>query len=189
MMAVILGGYFLFRFWNGGILPLIGLGVVAVVGVMAFRAYQSRALRMRAEKVERADIASGTELVTTKLADTANRILDVESRPGLDMSAEANGYFQKAVSTFVSVDERFPAAGSSYELGALVSELDDALWRLDSAEAVINGEAVPARPQDPTSASRVRGASGLLSGLTRDAVAKWVDGKSSRTHRRRRRSC
>jgi hypothetical protein len=189
MMAIILGGYFLFRFWNGGILPLIGLGVLAVVGVMAFRAYQSRALRLRADKVERADVASGTELVTAKLADTANRILEVESRPGLDMSPEANGYFQKAVSTFVSVDERFPTAASSYELGALVSELDDALWHLDSAEAVINGEAIPTRPQDPTSVGRNRGTPGLLSGLTRDAVAKWVDGGSGGAHRRRKRSC
>ncbi len=189
MMLVILAGYFLFKYSNGNIVPLVALGLVAVVGVLAYRAYESRQQRIRADQVERADVAAGTELVTAKLADTANRILAVEARPGLDMSPEAGEYFQKAVSTFVSVDERFPAARSRYELEALVSQLDDALWQLDAAQAIINDEAIPTRSRDPMSARRKRGASGLLSGLTRDAVAKWGDGGSGGTHGRRKRPC
>lgn len=190
-MAVAFGAYFLLRNWNGDVTLLIAVGGIAVAGVLAYRVYQSRVERTRADKIERADVASLKEQVKGMLADTANRILEVEGRPGLIASPEAGDHFQKAVSIFVSVDEAFGTATSTYQLRALVSQLDEALWRLEAAEAVVNGQDVPSRPETPQP-SRTQlpsTSSSSMTSLSRDAVTKWVDGGSGSNHRRHRRSC
>ncbi len=192
MMAIVFGAYFLLRNWNGDVTLLIAIGGVAVAGVLVYRVYQSRVERTRADKIERADVASLKEQVEGMLADTANRILDVEGRPGLIASPEAGDHFQEAVSKFVSVDEAFGTATSTYQLRALVSQLEEALWRLEAAEAVLNGQEVPPRPEASRrpSSSQLRSSSApSMTSLSRDAVTKWVDGGSSGGHHRRRRSC
>ena len=190
MMVIVFGGYFLLRNWNGDVVPLIAIAGVVIAGVVAYRVYQARTERVRADKIERADVSSLTEQLEGMLAKTANRILDVEGRPGLSSSSEANANFQSAVSTFVSVDEDLDGAASTYRLRALVAELDDALWRLDAAEALLNGEEPPPRPEIARQRStRESSASSSMTSLSRDAVTRWVDGGSSGGHRRRRRSC
>lgn len=190
MMVIVFGGYFLLRNWNGDVVPLITIGAVVVAGVLVYRVYQSRTERSRIDKIERADVASLTEQVEEMLAETANRILDVEGRPGLVASSEAGDHFQKAVSTFTSVDEGLGAATSTYRLRALVSQLDEALWRLDAAQAVLDGRDVPPRPEvaRPSTSPRTSAPSSSMTSLSREAVTRWVDGGSS-GHHRRRRSC
>jgi len=191
MMAIVFGAYLLLRNWNGDVTLLIAVGGVAVAGVLVYRVYQSRVERTRADKIERADVASLKEQVERMLAETANRILDVEGRPGLVVSPKAGDHFQKAVSKFVSVDEAFGTATSTYQLRALVSQLDEALWRLEAAEAVVNGQDVPPRPEapQPSRTQLPSASSSSMTSLSRDAVTKWVDGGSDGSHRRRRRSC
>ena len=190
MMVIVFGAYFLLRNWNGDVVPLIAIGGVVVAGVLAYRVYQSRTERVRADKIERADVASLTDQVEVMLAKTANRILDLEGRPGLASSSEANEHFQSAVSTFVSADEDLDGATSTYRLQALVSELDDALWRLDAAEALLDGEEPPPRPEMARKRStREPSTPSSMTLLSRDAVTRWVDSGSRGDHRRRRRSC
>jgi hypothetical protein len=189
MMLIVFGAYFLLRNWNGDVIPLVAVGGVALAGVLGYRVYRSRTERQRAEKVERANVAALTEQVEGMLADTANRILEVEGRAGLVTSSEASDYFQRAVSTFVSVDERLESAGSVFQLQRLVSDLDDALWRLASARAILDGNEIPPRPSATHAVPSTPSKSATMTMLSRDAVSRWVDGGSSRGHGRRRRSC
>ncbi len=197
MMLILVGAYVLFRNWNGDVVPLLVIGGVAVVGVLAYRAYQSRQERIRAEKIERADASALTEQVESLLAETANRILDVEDRPGLIVSEEANEYFQRAVSTFVSVDEKLEDATATYQLRRLVSDLEDALWRLDAAQAVMDGEPVPPKRGStgvPSSRSGSSSGAGAMTTSSREVVSRWVDdrgdhGDGHGHRRRKRRSC
>lgn len=186
VMLIVFAGYFLLRNWNGDVIPLIAIGGAALAGILVYQVYRSRTERQRAEKVERADVAALGEQVEAMLADTANRILEVEGRAGLVTSSEANEYFQSAVASFVSVDEKLETAVSAFQLQRLVSELDDALWRLVAARAVLDGDAIPARP---SATPAVSSTPATISVLSRDAVSRWVDGGSAGGHRRRRRSC
>ena len=187
MMVIVFGGYFLLRNWNGDTTLLIAVGGIAIAGVLLYRVYQSRVERTRADKIERADVASLTEQVEGMLAETANRILDVEGRPGLVVSSEAGDHFHKAVATFTSVDEGLNGATSTYQLRRLVSQLEEALWRLDAAEAVLEGRELPPRPEVArrTASPRSPSSGSSMSSLSREAVSKWIDGGSSGHHRRR----
>jgi len=189
MMFIIFAAYFLFRNWSGSVLPLIAVGGVAVVGMLAYRAYRTRAERRRAERIDRADVAALREQVESMLADTANRVLDVEGRPGLVMSTEANDYFQRAVSTFVSVDEKLDAAVSTYELRSLLSELEDALWRLGAAQAILDGRDLPTRPEAASTSASRKSSGRSMSAVSLAAVSRWIDGGSRGSHHGRRRSC
>jgi hypothetical protein len=122
------------------------------------------------------------------LGDTANKILVVEDRPALSGSPEATQHFQKAVATFASVDDRLESAITVDQLRPLVTDLDDALWNLDAAQAVLDGEEPPARtrtlPVPPPTPE-----SSTTRDSQRDAITRWMDGGSDRHHRRRGRSC
>jgi len=188
MMIIVIAGFLLFRQWNGDLVPLLAVGAVVLITLLTYRVYLSRRDRQRSELIERADIGSLTEKVESMLGDTANKILEVEDRPTLSDSPEATLHFQRAVSTFASVDDRLESTTTVGQLHLLVSELDDALWRLDAAQAVIDGETPPARaqtlppPPPPSPGGTIRDASG-------EAIARWTDGGARRRHRRHGRSC
>ncbi len=191
LMMVVVGGFLLFRLLNGndgGLVLILAIGAVVVVGLLVYRAYVSRQTRRRSELIERADVGSLTEKVESMLGDTANTILEVEDRPALSESPEATEHFQKAVATFASVDDRLEAATTVGQLRLLVSELDDALWGLDAAQAALDGEAPPERTQTlPTPSPLPQRAS--IRESSSEAIARWMDGGSGRHHHRHRRSC
>lgn len=191
MMMIVVAGFLLYRLWNGNsgnVLLLLAIGAVAVVGLLVYRAYVSRQSRRRSELIERADVGSLTEKVESMLGDTANKILEVEDRPALPDSPEATQHFQKAVATFASVDDRLESATTVGQLRLLVSELDDALWELDAAKAVLDGEELPERtrilPAVPPSSRR-----NTTRESSSEAIARWMDGGSGRHRRQRRPSC
>jgi len=187
MMWIVIVGFVLLRRWNGDIVPVIAAAAVLVIGVIAYRAYQFRQQRQRAERIEETDIAFLEEKVESMLADMANRILEVEGHPGIAVTPEAGEYFHKAVATFVLVDEKLASAISVSQLRSLASQLDEALWQLDAAQAVLDGEELPARTQSPEPVAPST-ASISLSAVSNDVVSKWVAGGSS-AYRRRRRPC
>ena len=188
MMAIVVAGFLLFRVTDGNLLLVLAVGAVAVVGLLIYRAYVSRQDRRRSELIERADFGSLIEKVESMLGDTANKILELEDRPTLSETPEANRHFQKAVATFASVDDQLESATTVGQLRLLVSELDDALWGLDAAQAVLDGEELPERtrtlPAAPPSSRRI-----TTRESSSEAIARWMDGGSGRHHRRRRRSC
>jgi hypothetical protein len=187
MMLIVIAVYFLVRRWNGDVVQLVAVAGVLGVGYFAYSAYRSRQEHQRAEKIEEADITALEAKVESMFADAANRILKVEGHHGLTVTPDAGEHFEKAVTIFVSVDGRLSAAVSSAQLRSLSAELDEALWQLTAAQALLDGEEPPTRSRtrepivSPTD-------SATLSGASRDAVARWVDGSSS-VRRRRRRSC
>jgi len=186
MMFIVVIGFFVFRFWNGNLLALLGLGAVVIIGLIAYQAYTTNRNRRRSEQNTRADVESLTTTVESMLGDTANAILEVEDRPTLSADPEATKHFQRAVTIFASVDDRLGTADTPEQLRLLVSDLDEALWRLGAAQALLDGEPVPEqkRPVPPTPAPRVTNRSSAG-----DAVARWTTGGSGRHQRRRGGSC
>ena len=186
-MLIVVAGYIVLRRWNGDVVQLAAVVGVLGIGYFAYQAYRSKQEQQRAGTIEKADAAALEEKVESLFADVANRILEVESHAGLTATPGAGEYFQKAVTIFVSVDGRLSAATSSAQLASLAAELDEALWQLTAARALLDGEEPPARSE--TSEPTVSPAGTvLLSSQSRDAVTRWVDGGSS-NRRRRRRSC
>ncbi len=187
MMLIVVAGYFVLRRWNGDVVQLAAVAGVLGIGYFIYRAYRSRQEHQRASTIEKADVAALEEKVEALFADAANRILEVESHADLTATPDAGEYFQKAVTIFVSVDGRLSAATSSAQLRSLAVELDEALWQLTAAQALLDGEHPPVRSETPEPVVSPTGTV-FLSSASRDAVTRWVDGGSS-DRRRRRRSC
>jgi hypothetical protein len=186
VMLIIVIGALVLRFRDGNLPILLGTGAVVVVGVLSYAAYSSGRDRRRAAAETDAAVAALTGTVESMLGDTANAILDVEDRPALSTDAVATEHFQRAVAIFLSVDDGFATAKTVEQLRLLISDLDEALWRLGAALAVLDGEAPPERERSPSRTPATRITTGESTG---DAVARWLDGGSGRRHRRRGRSC
>jgi len=191
MMLVVVGGFLLFRLVNGSdvnLLWVLAVAGIAVVALFIYRAFVSRKDRQRRELIERADVGSLTEKVESMLGDTANKILEVEDRPDLSDSREATRYFQKSVAAFASVDDRLESAVTVAQLRSLIVELDDALWGLEAAEAVLAGTPLPERTQTLPAEPTPRPPTAIPLAPS-EAIARWMDGGTGRHQRRRGRSC
>ena len=188
MRMVVVAGFLLFRRGNGNLVPLLVVAAVVLIGLLIYRTYLSQRDRRRTEQIERADIDSLTEKVESLLGDAANKILEVEDRPALIASPEATEHFQEAVSSFGSVDDRLESATTVGQLRSLVSELDAALWRLDAAQAVLDGRAAPARTDTLPAAPRPAPDT-TIRDASSEAIARWMDRGTRGRRRRHGRSC
>jgi len=186
VMFIIVIGALVLRFRDGNLPILLGAGAVVAVGVLSYGVCNNDRDRRRAEAETNAAVDALTGTVESMLGDTANAILEVEDRPTRSADPEATKHFQRAVTIFASVDDRLGTADTPEQLRLLVSDLDEALWRLGAAQALLDGEPVPEqkRPLPPTPVPRVTNRSSAG-----DAVARWTTGGSGRHQRRRGGSC
>ena len=121
------------------LLLIVGGGVLVVW--LAMRS-SKKASRKRAE----GDVASARTEIQAQLNSMANDILDLESsaRLGGDKAVE---YFEAGASVYEKASEQFDKAATLDQLEALSDTLDEAAWQLDAAQAIVEGEPVPPKPQ------------------------------------------
>lgn len=130
---------------GGSIWPflLILLAIVAVVGFFVWRS----STRRKAAGAER--LARVRDAAQAKLADIANDIIDMEDEVRTAENREAQTYYEQASETYGDALGRAETAQTPEELLALSTKLDEAIWRLDCSEALLDGKPLPARPQPP----------------------------------------
>lgn len=136
---------------GGGNGLLIFLVIVVLVGggiaVLVWRGSRRRR-RLAAEQ-----LADLKEQARAQVAAIANDILDDEDEVAEAGNAEASSHFQSATTTYAAAAERIDRATTAAEVVEIAADLDQAIWHLDAAEAVLDGEPVPPKPQRPTVAA------------------------------------
>lgn len=130
---------------NGGwVLLVIVVGIGAAVAFAVWRA--SRASRRR----EASQLADLKARARAQVDAVANDILDDEDEIAEAANPSATEHFEAATATYAEAAERLDRASSAREVIEVSADLDEAIWHLDAAEALLDGRPVPDRPQRPT---------------------------------------
>jgi len=130
---------------SSGILILVVI-VVVLGGAFAYFALRAsrRQKREAAEQVE--ELRATAQL---QIDAIANDILDLEDEVKVAGNPEAREFYSAAVDTYTTASERLAAMSSGRQIADFDYELDLAVWRLDAAEAVLDGNPVPDKPAPP----------------------------------------
>lgn len=118
---------------------LVGLVVVAV-------RRSTKAAKVRGA----GDLENARSEIKAQLDSMANDILDLSDRVKLAGSADAVRYFTFGSEAYSSATDEFDKARSLTELEALSGRIDEAAWQLDAAQAILDGQPVPAKPAAAT---------------------------------------
>ncbi len=129
----------------------IGLGwlwivlLVVIVGVALI--WLNRRSQRRAREADEARIAAAKAEIQKQVDAVANDILDLEDEVRLADDARAGRFYEEASETYRRALEALGPATTPHELLEISNDLDEAIWRLDSAEAVLDGKALPDKPE------------------------------------------
>ncbi len=93
------------------------------------------------------DLAEAKEVVQGQINAVANDIIEMEDEVRQANNPEVDEFYEAAGSTYSDVTEAFPTANRPQALLDLSNELDEAIWQLDSAEALLDGKTPPERPE------------------------------------------
>jgi len=154
---------------SSGILILVVI-VVALGGAFAYFALRAskRQKREAAEQVQK--LRSTAQL---QIDAIANDILDLEDEIKISENAQAREHYSAAVDTYTTASERLAAMSSGRQIAKFNYELDLAVWRLDAAEAVLDDNPVPDKPDPPAytpppvlSEAQPQGSSGSTAGVS-----------------------
>jgi len=128
-----------------GVLVLFGI-VLAVGGAFALFAFRaSRAQRTRAAtQVEKLRATAQLQIDAI-----ANDILDLEDEVRLSGNDRAQELFSTAVGTYTTASDRLATMTSGRAIVDLNTELDVAVWHLDTVEAILDGKPLPEKPKPP----------------------------------------
>jgi hypothetical protein len=126
------------------VLILIVVGGVGLVWFLVRRS--SKASKRRAES----DIASARSEIQAQLDSMANDIIELADRVRLEGSQQAKDHYEEASAVFTKAVEELERAETIAQLEALSDRLDEAAWQLDAAEAMLEGDPVPPKPEKET---------------------------------------
>lgn len=125
---------------GGGSGLIFLLVIVAVIGLVIFFVVRS------SRKTRKSELDRAREEIQSQLDAMANDVLDLADRVKVSEGAEARSHFEKGSATYSAATDAFDEAESLEQLEALSSQLDDAAWELDAAEAILEGEDPPPKP-------------------------------------------
>lgn len=130
----------------GGGFPWGWLFLLAVVGGGAFLFWRSS--QASRERVD-ATIEAARAEVKNRLDDVANDIIDLEDEVALSDDSTVREHYEAATSAYAAALKGYEDASSPEALMEMASELDIAIWRLDCADAILDGEPLPPKPEKP----------------------------------------
>ncbi len=145
---------------GGGGGPPVGwilLLIVIAGGALVFWLSSRSAKKNAARTVENARAE-----VKKRLDAVANDIIDLEDEVTASTDPAARVLYESATAAYAQALDTYESAASPDELIATAEELDMAIWRLDSVEALLDGEAPPPKPVKPQPAAPAPSASSLL---------------------------
>ena len=127
---------------GGGFIFL--LIVVAIVGLIWWAIRRSNRNR---EGTFQTRIEEVKAEIQGQLSEAANDILELEDDILLSDNQEAKELFYSGSTGYAQFQEQLAGAMSLAQLDELAEGADLALWQLEAAEAVLDGEAPPPRPE------------------------------------------
>lgn len=145
---------------GGGGGPPVGwifLLIVIAGGALVFWLSSRSAKKNAARTVENARAE-----VKKRLDAVANDIIDLEDEVTASTDPAARVLYESATAAYAQALDTYEGAASPDELIATAEELDMAIWRLDSVEALLDGEAPPPKPVKPQPTAPAPSASSLL---------------------------
>ncbi|MEQ8719346.1 MAG: hypothetical protein RIE08_17195 [Acidimicrobiales bacterium] len=128
---------------GSGVVVLVVLVVIAaaaVVGVVVMR----RRIRSR----ETRDVENARAEIAEQLAVVANEILDNADRVKLSGDERAIDAYRLASTAYSEVADAIDTTTDLIELGVLNDRIDEARWRIEVAEAIVEGREPPPEPVD-----------------------------------------
>ena len=132
---------------GGGSGALIFFGfIVLIVGAFAFFAFRASKQQKQSAEKKVEELRATAQL---QIDAIANDILDLEDEVKLAKDPKATEHYAAAVDTYTTASERLAAMSSGKEIVDFDYELDIAVWRLDAAEAIIDGNPLPDKPEPP----------------------------------------
>jgi hypothetical protein len=123
--------------------------IAAVIGGIVLLIWRSG----RAAKETRARAMTAAKAgVQAQIDAIANDILELEDEIAEAGPGAASDYFHEAAGSFVSAGERLASASDAQTVLDLSFDLDVTIWKLDCAEALLDGNAPPDKPVKPVPA-------------------------------------
>ncbi len=131
---------------DGGGFPWGWIVLLIVIAVGAFIVWRTSRSSKRDE--ERAIEGARIE-VKKRLDAVANDIIDLEDEVTASTDPAARVLYESATVAYAQALDTYEGAASPQELIATAEDLDMAIWRLDSVEALLDGEPPPPKPEKP----------------------------------------
>ena len=174
---------------TGGALPLIGVIIVVGLVVLAVVVWQRRAQK----RTDKTRIGETRTVIRGQLDAIASDILKLEDEVRAAGNDEALTQYRNATTTYTAAFGEFETADTVADLTGLATRLDVAIWQLDTTEALLDGNPLPAKPDaEPVVASATgrpgyqrRAGRGSCIGVADMIAAMFEDGPMPRGTRGR----
>ena len=134
----------------GGALARIGVIIVIGLVVLAFLVWQRRAQK----QADKTRIGETRTVIREQLDAIASDILQLEDEVRAAGNDEALTQYRNATATYAAALGELETTDTATELTDLATRLDVAIWQLDTTEAMLDGNRLPAKPPtEPAAAS------------------------------------
>jgi hypothetical protein len=130
---------------SGGGSGLLWIVVIVVIGGGIFLFLRSR--KSTGSRGANTVLGKAKAEVQKMLSAVANDLLDMEEEVRSANNDRADRFYQDASATYSKSSEAFEAASTPQQLLDLSNGLELAIWQLDSAEAILDGNEPPTRPE------------------------------------------
>ena len=131
---------------GGGGLPW---GWILLFVVIAGGAFLFWRMRQSSKRNEASAIESARAEVKKRLDDVANDIIDLEDDVAGSSIVAVPVLYESATEAYSKALEDYERAESPAQLMATAEDLDQAIWQLDSVEALLDGKPAPPKPVKP----------------------------------------
>ncbi len=129
---------------GGGGLLLLLLLLLVPLALLLFFLWRSR---KRQKQMEAGAVETAEGRIRAEVDASANLILDLNDRVELPGAApEAKELFQQGARLFTEVQEPLEEADTPAELEAVYPKVVETRWKLESAQALLDGKPAPAQP-------------------------------------------
>jgi len=131
---------------SGAVWLLVIVGVLVAVAIAVWLVLRSRR-RQADQAAARAEIAPAEATVRELVDGAARRVLELSDRVAVpDVPPEAARLYEEGADRFLDFQDELEAADTRPELEAVYPRIVDAAWRLESAEALLDGRPAPPEP-------------------------------------------
>ena len=125
---------------------LLLIAVVILIGITRLALLTWR--RRRDERLADKTRIERTRAVVRQQRDAvANDILKLEDEVRAAGNEDALAHYRNATITYAAIVDEFETGDTPEELTNLAARLDTAIWQLDAAEAILDGNPLPPQPQ------------------------------------------
>lgn len=121
---------------------IVIVGGIGLMVLFMVRRSGKKTVNAAAEQTAKARAA-----IQKQVDAVANDILDMEDEVRVADNDEVDRFYNEAGETYRTITERLRQADSPQELLEISNDLDEAIWQLDCAEAVLDDKPKPPRPE------------------------------------------